>query len=115
MSVKRIAIPLTEKRLALHFGHCEEFALVDVDEEKNEILNTEFAPAPPHQPGLLPQWLAERGAGMIIARGMGQRAQALFQQQGIEVMIGAPSDAPEAVVQAYLDGVLETGANICDH
>ena len=46
---------------------------------------------------------------------VGSRAQALFTQQGITVVIGAPSEEPEAIVRAYLDGTLETSGNICDH
>jgi len=111
----RIAIPLAEGRLSMHFGHCQEFALFDVDEEAKKIEKTERAPAPGHQPGQLPRWLAEQGTNLIIASGMGSRAQGLFEQSGIRVAIGAPSEEPEKVVQAYLDGTLQTGGNICDH
>ena len=71
--------------------------------------------SPPHQPGLLPSWLHERGAGIIIAGGMGARAQELFAQKNIKVVIGAPSETPEQIVKAFLGGSLETGVNICDH
>ncbi|NLF18973.1 MAG: ATPase, partial [Lentisphaerae bacterium] len=27
----RLAIPIADGRLSLHFGHCESFALIDVD------------------------------------------------------------------------------------
>jgi predicted Fe-Mo cluster-binding NifX family protein len=111
----RIAIPVAQGRLSLHFGHCAEFVVVDVDPETKTIQGTETLPAPPHQPGLLPQWLAERGVNMVIAGGMGMRAQQFFQQYNIQVVIGAPSETPETVVQGYLAGTLETGQNICDH
>ena len=54
--------------------------------------------------GLLPAWLADKGATVIIAGGMGQRAQSLFQAQGIQVVVGAPSEAPEEIVGHYLGG-----------
>ena len=111
----RIAIPVTEGKLSAHFGHCQEFALIDADRESKTITATEMLAAPPHEPGLLPRWLAEKGAEMIIAGGMGGRAQGLFQQQKIAVVVGAPSDTPEAVVNAYLQGSLQTGDNVCDH
>ena len=111
----RIAIPLANGRLAQHFGHCEHFALLDADPAKNEILNKDLLPAPPHQPGLLPRWLHEQGATVIIAGGMGMRARNLFAEQGITVVVGAPSAEPEALVQQYLEGTLQTGDNICDH
>ena len=111
----RIAIPLAEGRLSMHFGHCQEFALIDVDTEKGMVSNQEILPAPDHQPGLLPRWLAEQGAEVIVAGGMGQRAQMLFDQAGIEVVVGAPSDTPEKIAADYVSGSLTTGDNICDH
>ena len=111
----RIAIPLADGRLALHFGHCERFAIIEVNDEQMEIIDRRDIAAPPHQPGLLPPWLAERGAQVIIAGGMGQRAQALFAQNGIRVIVGAPSEAPETLGEQYLKGTLATGENLCDH
>lgn len=111
----RIAIPLADGRLAMHFGHCERFALIDADPEGRKILQREDIAAPPHEPGLLPRWLGERGANVIIAGGMGSRAQGLFAERGIAVIVGAPAETPERIVQAYLDGNLESGENVCDH
>ena len=111
----KIAIPLADGRLAMHFGHCESFALVEVDMDKNEIVDRQDLKAPPHQPGLLPPWLAERGAQVIIAGGMGQRAQALFREQGIKVIVGATAETPEHLVNDYLAGKLQLGVNLCDH
>lgn len=68
----------------------------------------------PTSPACCP-WLAERGATFVIAGGMGQRAIALFNQQGIQVLVGAPALAPEALVEEYLAGRLQGGQNVCDH
>ena len=111
----RIAIPLTKGTLSLHFGHCEEFALVDVDEQAKRVLNTARLQPPSHEPGALPRWLAEQKADIIIAGGMGQRAQQLFIQNGIDVVLGASVHTPEQLAHAYLLDTLETGDNICDH
>ncbi len=111
----RIAIPLANGKLSLHFGHCERFALIDVDTEAKKLIRREDVMAPPHEPGQLPPWLAERGANMIIAGGMGQRALNLFAQQRIEVVVGLPSETPEELVAAYLRGTLQQGDNVCDH
>ena len=109
----KFAIPLAEGKLTGHFGHCQEFALVDV--EDNKIKNTEKMVPPPHEPGVLPRWLHEQGTNVIIAGGMGARALDLFAQNGIKVLTGAPSLAPEELVQQYLDSTLKTGFNMCDH
>ena len=111
----RIAIPVADGALAMHFGHCREFALFDVDDTSRTISGSQYLVPPEHAPGVLPKWLAEKGASVIIAGGMGGRAQGLFAQSGIEVVVGAPSGPPEAIVRAYLDGSLETGGNLCDH
>lgn len=111
----RIAIPVSDGRLCAHFGHCQSFALIDADLEAKTIVNREEVDAPPHQPGLLPGWLAERGANVIIAGGMGGRAKGLFGEHGIDVIVGAPTEEPEQLVLAHLAGTLTTGANTCDH
>ncbi len=111
----KIAIPLASGKLCMHFGHCEQFALLDIDVGSKTITHKQLLTPPPHEPGLLPRWLGEQGATRIIAGGMGQRARQLFLQQGIEVTVGAPAEEPEILAQAYLEGTLDTGENLCDH
>jgi Mrp family chromosome partitioning ATPase/predicted Fe-Mo cluster-binding NifX family protein len=114
-STMRIAIPIAQGQLCQHFGHCDEFAIVDVNSQDKCISGIFTETAPVHAPGVLPQWLGERKVNVVIAGGMGSRAQALFAQNGIQVVIGATAGTPETVVNAYLNGTLQTGANICDH
>ncbi len=109
----KFAIPLAEGKLTAHFGHCQEFALVDV--EDNEIKNKETLVPPPHEPGVLPKWLHEQGTNVIIAGGMGGRALDLFAQNNIQVIVGASTLTPEELVKQYLDNTLQTGGNVCDH
>jgi predicted Fe-Mo cluster-binding NifX family protein len=52
---------------------------------------------------------------LVLAGGMGSRAQALFEEAGIQVVTGVLSIPADEVVQAYLNGTLTTGANACDH
>ena len=111
----KIAIPIANGQLSAHFGHCDEFALLEADQQGKKIIGKSVHQAPPHEPGLLPRWLHELGADVIIAGGMGQRAQQLFAQNGITVVVGAPADAPEQLATAYLSGTLQAGENICDH
>ncbi len=111
----KFAIPVNGGIVSEHFGHCEQFALIDVDEASKQIINKELVNSPGHQPGLLPQWLAEKGVTLVIAGGIGSRAQGLFQQYNIGVITGTMESDPEKAVLSYLDDALETGANICDH
>jgi predicted Fe-Mo cluster-binding NifX family protein len=111
----RIAIPMDGEELAHHFGHCEKFALIDVDGAGKQILSFSEVDAPEHQPGFLPGWLKAKGVGLVIAGGIGAHALSLFEENGIEVIPGAPAGSPAALVKAFLDGRLEAGENRCDH
>ena len=111
----RYAVPVSDGVVSLHFGHCEQFAIIDADEQRNEILRKELIPSPGHQPGLLPEWLAEQGVAVVIASGIGSRAQALFRQSRIQVVLGALGNDPEQVVLDHIRGTLATGDNVCDH
>jgi Mrp family chromosome partitioning ATPase/predicted Fe-Mo cluster-binding NifX family protein len=114
-NVMRIAIPVADGKLTMHFGHCEKFAIIDADPKTKKVLKKEEIDAPEHEPGLLPRWLAERGVNVVIAGGMGARAQSLFSENKIKVVIGAPAEPPECLVTEYLGGTLKTGDNVCDH
>jgi len=111
----RIAVPIAEDKVAAHFGHCSHFALFDVDEATKTIVKKEVISSPGHQPGFLPVWLAEEGVSVVIASGMGSRAQALFNENRIGVVVGVLGDDPEKAVQDYIKGKLATGGNVCDH
>jgi len=109
----KFAIPLAEGKLTAHFGHCQEFAIIEVADK--QIVKKEILQPPPHEPGVLPKWLNDMGTNVVIAGGMGQRAIGLFGQNGINVITGAPSLEPEELVKSYLDDSLVTGSNVCDH
>jgi predicted Fe-Mo cluster-binding NifX family protein len=110
---KRIAIPLENGTLCSHFGHCQQFAIVDT--ENYTISGRTLVTPPPHEPGLLPAWLAEKGVTDVIAGGMGQRAIDLFNQQKINVFVGAQIKSHEDLVNDLLNNSLAAGANYCDH
>jgi ATP-binding protein involved in chromosome partitioning len=114
-SKMKIAVPIANGQLAMHFGHCEQFAIFEIDQNSKKITSSKNHTPPAHEPGVLPKWLAEQGASVIIAGGMGSRAQSLFSENSIEVVIGAPDGSSQEIVEGYLAGSLVTGGNICDH
>lgn len=107
------AIPLAEGKLCSHFGHCEQFALIET--EVGKIKDTQMHTPPAHEPGVLPRWLHDLGVQVIIAGGMGSRAQQLFEENGIKVITGAPMDSPESLVNQYHADMLVTEENVCEH
>ncbi len=110
---KLIAVPSSNGMLDEHFGHCRQFVLLSVEDDK--IVSESIIDAPPHEPGLLPKFLAEKGVTDVIAGGMGNRAIQLFNQQQVNVFVGAPKQAPKEITIGFLNGSLEFAANYCDH
>ncbi len=111
----RIAIPIVQGKLSPHFGHCEHFAFLDLDSETKTVLKVENLTPPPHEPGVLPAWVAEQGAKIILAGGMGSRAQQIFISHGVQVLVGVPELDPETLATQYLAGEIGPGQNACDH
>lgn len=111
----KIAIPTANGVLTPHFGHCEQFSLLDIDAESRTICTEKTVKPPAHEPGVLPRWLAEQEVTLVIAGGMGQRAQQLFSDQGIKVIVGAPAQTPSQLVKQHLNKTLTPGINLCDH
>jgi ATP-binding protein involved in chromosome partitioning len=110
---KTIVIPVADGKLSPHFGHSEAFAFIET--EQGKIVGTEMKTPPPHEPGVLPSWLYEQGADVVITSGMGEQAQQMLREKGIEVILGAPLDSPESIANQFLSGSLVTGNNACDH
>jgi predicted Fe-Mo cluster-binding NifX family protein len=109
----KFAVPTFNNELTAHFGHCEKFAIIETD--NNTIVKEEFINPPVHHPGAYPRFLAEMGVDVIIAGGMGHKAQTLFSENNIEVCVGVVQGSPKELVQQFLDNTLTTGHNLCDH
>ena len=112
----RVALPTNERKLSIHFGHCAEFAVVDFNEETKKVEKVEFLAPPSYEPGALPKWLNEHGVNLIIAGGIGMRAQEILKGHGINVVSGVTADeSAEEIVVKFFNDELEFGNNICDH
>ncbi len=110
---KIIAIPLENGLLCEHFGHCESFAIVSI--ENNEIVEIKNIVPPEHIPGLYPKWVAQFGVTDVIAGGMGQKAINLFNEQKINAFVGAPVKTAEELTKDFIENTLSLSANYCDH
>ncbi len=110
---KIIAIPLEDGLLCAHFGHCQTFAIINV--EDNKITEVKEVIPPEHAPGLYPKWIAQFGVTDVIAGGMGQKAITLFNQQNINVFVGAHVKSAKELVIDFLANKLNLSANYCNH
>lgn len=107
------AIPIESGVLCSHFGHCSLFSIIHI--ENNKVVDTKFLVPPVHEPGVLPNWLAEQGVTEVIAAGIGQSAINLLKEQNILVTIGAPLKSPQDLVNDRLNNTLITSGNACSH
>lgn len=108
-----VAIPTSRNCLCQHFGHCEKFAIFNIEDRK--ITQETYTTPPPHEPGVLPEWLANKGVTHVIAGGMGQRAISLFNQNNIQVFTGAQEIPAKMLVEEFINNSLKMGNNACDH
>lgn len=111
----KIAIPTSDGRLDPHFGHCKTFTFFSIDSASGKVAHVEAVSTPQHEHGLLPTWLNEQHASVVIAGGMGTHAQTLLKGFAIEVITGAPSDPPHLLVEQYLTGQLQSVERTCNH
>jgi predicted Fe-Mo cluster-binding NifX family protein len=108
----KIAISTERGSVSAHFGRCPSYTIVDIQDGK--VTRRYEIPNPGHSPGFLPGFLAEKGVEVIIAGGMGPRAQGLFAEKNIETIIGVQGPVEE-VIARFLQGQLEAGQDLCDH
>ncbi len=106
----KLAISTDGGMVSAHFGRCPEFTIMEIEDCK--LKGKETIPNPGHHPGFLPQFLHDRGVTCIIAGGMGQRAQGLFAEKGIEAIVGITGSISE-VLKSILAGTLKGGESLC--
>ncbi len=110
--MKRIAIAVEnnnglDSSISGHFGQCSEYLVVEV--EDNSIAKEYFVKNPyfgQHGACVIPGFIKEQAADVMIAGGMGAKAAQLFSEYGIEVITGASGVARDAL-NSYLEGNLK--------
>ena len=106
----RVAISTDGDYVSAHFGRCPSFTIVNI--ENGKVAKKEMVENPGHQPGFIPQFLHQKGVECIIAGGMGMRATGLFNELGIQAIVGV-SGKIDDVVEKLQKGTLEGGESLC--
>ncbi|MBK8806268.1 MAG: ATPase [Bacteroidales bacterium] len=110
---RKFAIPVKDGILDSHFGHCKQYAIIETDNQN--IVSESIIDAPPHEPGLLPVWLSEKGITDVLAGGMGAKASEIFKKHNVAVFVGAPILSAKDLVTGYLNNTISFTENHCDH
>ena len=107
------AIACEGQQVAMHFGRCEYYEMVDIQD--GEVGEREPLLSPGHdEPGELPRLMRQHEVDCVICGGAGPRAQNLFKEMGIEFVLGA-NGTLEEVIAALAAGELESGEDGCFH
>ena len=117
--MKRIAVACDDNQgldgqISQHFGRCPHYLIVEVEgleTVKTETVNNPYYNS--HSPGMVPKFINEQGAHVMIAGGMGPRAIDMFTSLGIEAVSGATGNVGN-ILQAYLRGEI-SGVEACQH
>lgn len=111
----KIALPSRDGQIDGHFGHCEYFTVITV--ENNQIAREERLQPPAGcgcKSNIIPT-LSQMGVTVMLAGNMGQGAVNMLNQNGIEVFRGC-SGAPAAAVTNWLAGqVVDSGESCTEH
>ena len=94
---RTFAIPMEAGKSCAHFGHCEAFAILEVEEGRSPA--SRCWPRRSTSPGY-PKFLADAGVNIVISGGMGVMAQNLFRENNIEVHMGVGVEDPAVLVAA---------------
>ena len=95
-----------------HFGRAPTFTVVDLD--TNEVMIIPNTSEHMGGIGKPPEIIASTGTEVMLCSGLGPRAIQMFEQQGVEVFVGAGGTVVDAI-KAWKEGRLQeaTDANAC--
>lgn len=101
----KIAIMLTGNQISPHFGGSERVCFYTI--ENDNIVAKEYFDMPEHKAGLFAKFVKEKGADVVIAGSMGERARYIFDNLGIKYFIGVLGSPDEAIAK-LLKGELKS-------
>ncbi len=111
----KIALPARDGIIDGHFGHCDYFCVVSVDDGKIVDEKRVDPPAGCGCKSNIVSILAEMGVTVMLAGNMGQGAVNVLGNQGIKVYRGCSGGLTDAVEQWLAGNVVDSGENCSDH
>lgn len=107
---KRVAIPVTNEQLSEFFGECSHYEIFEID---GKIVDRKAANFPAGTVTTeLPGWLEEIGITDVITFMVSPKIINLFASKKVNLFVGVPIDSPQNLIEAYLQGKLESDEKI---
>ncbi len=107
----KIAVPVSGGK-ATDFRHCEQFEIMDIDPITGNVVGRTVETPPCTMQSQLSGWLLEQGTNVVIAGDMVPQTMSSLAASGIEVLLGAPAQGAEELVNLYLNAVPRESVNI---
>ncbi len=99
--------------MAHHFGRCPYYVFIEIEDKETKNVETKENPFfNKHEPGIVPQFIANEKADIVIAGAMGPRAIEWFEKLKVKPITTAPGKIKN-ILKDCLDGKLK-GAESCD-
>lgn len=111
--IMKIVIPTKNEKLCAHFGNCESFSFVEVDQKTNNIISIESRIPEEGISCQSASWISEQGANIVLVGGMGMRPTNILNQNGVKIVAGCPELPIRELVEKYLANELTLGENSC--
>lgn len=114
--MKKIALPTRDHSIDDHFGHCDHYTIVTVD-ESSKVVSSETLPSPQGCgcKSNIAGVLQEMGVTVMLAGNMGPGAVNVLTSHGIEVIRGCHGPV-DSVVSDYLAGrISDSGVGCAGH
>jgi predicted Fe-Mo cluster-binding NifX family protein len=109
----KIALPSLNNNIDDHFGHCQYFTVLTVDENKNIV--TEERVASPQGCGCksnIVSTLSEMGVTFLLAGNIGGGAINVLNNNGIQVIRGCTGNV-KTVAEQWLAGSVADSGTVC--
>lgn len=106
---KKLAISTEDGEVAVHFGRCPQFTIVEIEDDN--VIKKETITNPGHRAGYLPRFFSEMGINYMIAGAAGPLAQDYFREYNIKLILGVQGKIDD-VIRDFIDDRLEPGESL---
>ena len=111
----KIAIPTRDGMVDHHFGHCDHYTVVEVNDQ-NQVVSTSDLPSPEGCgcKSNIAYEMQSMGITIMLAGNIGLGAVNKLASCGIRVIKGCQGDVQQLVMD-YLAGNVKDNPQVCDH